>query len=288
MESLKYESLPNIFTKEILEILYKMASEQSTAWHDIFDKMTDEQSLQYADFSMEKQMSQAEDTEQSLTQKEKDAQQLYILKWGAAGRWNDGMNLESEYEYVEKYRKHRILNKYAEVPESVKTLINYMKIDEKFYFFSSSDSPFSTLYKAKFIIQGITYNSVIQYIAHHKARLFLDRGIEKGILKSDSQKEIYQLSLQVKNYDKVTWHNMYLGQHISFAYQQQFLQNEYLKDVLFSTEGKTIVLSDKNDEKWGIGLSQLNSKALQRNTWLGKNFLGEILTRLRIELMGNY
>jgi ribA/ribD-fused uncharacterized protein len=61
-----------------------------------------------------------------------------------------------------------------------------------------------------------------------------------------------------------------------------------LKKVLFSTKGTTLVEAAPNDTIWGIGLSKEDPRALNRETWLGKNLLGEILTNLRVVLMGVY
>ena len=39
------------------------------------------------------------------------------------------------------------------------------------------------------------------------------------------------------------------------------------------------------DQIWGIGLAENDERAKSRLTWLGKNWLGEVLTNLRENLL---
>ena len=65
----------------------------------------------------------------------------------------------------------------------------------------------------------------------------------------------------------------------------QFSQDSKLKEALFATEGTTMVEAAPRDTIWGIGLGAKNPKARDRKEWRGKNWLGEILTQVREELM---
>lgn len=65
----------------------------------------------------------------------------------------------------------------------------------------------------------------------------------------------------------------------------QFSQNAKLKEALFATEGTAMVEASPRDTIWGIGLGAKNPKARNRQEWRGKNWLGEILTQVREELM---
>lgn len=68
----------------------------------------------------------------------------------------------------------------------------------------------------------------------------------------------------------------------------KFEQNEDFRQALLITRGTTLVEAAPNDSIWGIGIADNDKRALKRSTWLGKNLLGEILTKLRIELAGGY
>lgn len=72
-------------------------------------------------------------------------------------------------------------------------------------------------------------------------------------------------------------------QLVSF-YNFQFSQNDDLKTILFSTYPKTLVEASPFDKIWGIGLRKDDPGAWNKSTWLGKNLLGEILTRVRDKL----
>ena len=65
----------------------------------------------------------------------------------------------------------------------------------------------------------------------------------------------------------------------------QFSQNAELKEALFATRGTTLVEAAPRDTIWGIGLGAKNPKARSRQEWRGKNWLGQILTEVREELM---
>lgn len=41
------------------------------------------------------------------------------------------------------------------------------------------------------------------------------------------------------------------------------------------------------DKIWGVGLAEDDPKIKHRQNWKGKNLLGEILTRIRDELLAN-
>ena len=65
----------------------------------------------------------------------------------------------------------------------------------------------------------------------------------------------------------------------------KFTQNVELQEALLATAGTTIVEASPRDTVWGIGLSASSKKAQQRETWRGTNWLGEIITAVRDEIM---
>ncbi|UZS00009.1 NADAR family protein [Chondrinema litorale] len=287
MENLKYEDLPEVFTNKILETLIKMEEEQSPEWREIFRKMTSQQSIQYVNYKSEKQRTDAREKEANMTQAEKEKKQLSILKWGAT-RWNEEMSLEAEYEYLERHKQAFYKGESIGVSATVMKWIKYMNPNEVFYFFSSVSSSFSTFYRSSFIAENKEFNSVVQYIMYKKAGLFLDKSLQMQIIKTSDPQKAYKMGRRISNYNRITWHNMGLGNQLRFSNKQKFKQNKELKQLLFGTKGKTIVLSDPRDKLWGIGLSENDARGQTRETWNGKNLFGDILTRLRIELMGEY
>lgn len=184
---------------------------------------------------------------------------------------------------------------------------------EKYTFFWETKSPFSQWYKTKFtastlLIEGINdlyeikrkdllnglfpydvqeYSSAEQFMMYHKAMIFLDREIAKKIMKSDDVRLIKELGRKVMNYNEDVW-KYFRSKVVYEANYAKFMQNQDIKDILFKTKGTTLVEASPNDSLWGVGLVETDPKIFNRNTWDGKNLLGEILTQLRIDLMGNY
>ena len=87
---------------------------------------------------------------------------------------------------------------------------------------------------------------------------------------------------------KYTLLRIYIGlftSRTSMPFIFQFSQDAVLKEALLGTEGTTMVEAAPRDTVWGIGLGAKNPKAMNRQQWRGKNWLGEILTRVREEII---
>jgi ribA/ribD-fused uncharacterized protein len=155
---------------------------------------------------------------------------------------------------------------------------------EKFTFFYRTESPFSQFHPCVFEVEGVTFNCAEQFMMYSKAKLFGDDEVASQILTKEIPKDQKALGRQVKNFDDAIWqlHAMDIVYKGSYA---KFTQNENLKKHLLKTEGTTLVEASPMDAIWGIGLPADNPKAQDRKTWRGKNQLGEILTKLREDLL---
>lgn len=155
---------------------------------------------------------------------------------------------------------------------------------EKFTFFYRSKSYFSQWYDCYFEVAGKDFNCAEQYMMYGKAVLFKDEEIAKKIMQASHPREQKKLGRQVQNFDPSIWDSqckdiVYKG---NFA---KFSQNEELKKALFTTEGTTLVEASPSDKIWGIGLAEDDARAYSRETWLGTNWLGEVLTKVREDLL---
>jgi len=182
------------------------------------------------------------------------------------------------------------------------------RADSQFTFFWETKSPFSQWHKSlftssDFFHQGINdeqreylknslpkeleFSSAEQFMMYHKAIIFLDREIADSIMQTSNPRKIKEFGRQVKNYDEDIWR--YHRSNVVYAANfLKFNQNPDLMDALTNTMGTTLVEAAPNDKVWGIGLAEDNPRAQKRETWEGKNLLGEILTLLRMEFMGMY
>lgn len=155
-----------------------------------------------------------------------------------------------------------------------------MKTDFTFFW----GGEFSQWYYSKFIVDGVTYNCCEQYMMGQKALMFNDQETFEKIMKISNPKEQKALGRLVKNFNKEIWESkckdiVYDGNYAKFT------QNQRLYNVLLATKGTELVEASVEDKIWGIGLSETDPKAWDKSTWQGTNWLGEILTKLRDDLL---
>lgn len=155
-------------------------------------------------------------------------------------------------------------------------------MSEKFTFFWGG--PFSQWYPCRFVIQGIEYNCAEQFMMAEKARLFGDTKTLQDIMTSHRPREQKALGRQVYGFDPIKWEQnakliVYRGNYAKFKSTTDLLT------TLLDTSRTTLVEASPYDKIWGIGLDEHDSRALNRETWLGTNLLGEILTTLREDII---
>ncbi len=158
-------------------------------------------------------------------------------------------------------------------------------IEEKFTFFWKGT--FSQWYKSQFIDNdGVVYNCAEQYMMYQKAKLFNDAGSCKLIMWTQSPKEQKRLGREVVGFDVDTW-NKVAQQIVYDGNKFKFEQNPELLTKLTDIYETTLVEASPYDKIWGIGLLESDLAAKKRETWLGLNWLGEILTELRDNLIAD-
>jgi ribA/ribD-fused uncharacterized protein len=155
---------------------------------------------------------------------------------------------------------------------------------ERFTFFWRATSPFSQWHHSTFTVDGITYNCAEQFMMYQKAILFGDKEIAQKILKESLPMKQKYLGRKVRNFDEQVWEKhcrdiVYKGNYAKFT------QNKHLLKKLLETAGTTLVEASPYDTIWGIGLDETHPHAKDRSKWRGENRLGEILTRLREDLI---
>lgn len=135
-------------------------------------------------------------------------------------------------------------------------------------------------YYSNFIIDGIKFNSVEQYMAYMKATVFGDTIIAERVLQTIIFSDMRELSRMVKGYDENTWNNIKYNIAKKGIYAK-FSQNPELRKRLIGTGESLLAACSIHDTTWGIGMSQLNKNRYNPSYWKGENLLGKALMEVR-------
>ena len=119
---------------------------------------------------------------------------------------------------------------------------------------------------------------------HQKALLFEDYEIASQIMNTTNPKKQKALGRKVEGFIKRKWDVVAKGVVYDGNYAK-FSQNKDLEKELFDTIRTTLVEASPYDKIWGIGLGADDQRAKNRDTWNGTNWLGEVLTNVRNDLL---
>ena len=117
-----------------------------------------------------------------------------------------------------------------------------------------------------------------------KAKFFGDELIREMILNSTDPSEQKDLGRRVSGFDGPAWtlvakDIVYKGLYLKFT------QNESMLAKLLETKGTLIVEASPYDKIWGIGLAEDDKRIHDPKKWLGTNWLGITLTKLRDDIL---
>lgn len=159
-----------------------------------------------------------------------------------------------------------------------------MRRTDKFTFFYGTNDPFSNWHPASFPENGITFLTSEHYMMYYKALKFGDTETAAQILAAPTPKEAKRLGRLVKGFDQSIWEGsarsiVYVGCYLKFTC------NKHLLDILLGTKGTLLVEASPTDRVWGIGLAETDDRVLNPKNWRGTNWLGEVLTCLRDNLL---
>lgn len=148
-------------------------------------------------------------------------------------------------------------------------------------FFSGT---FNQCYPVKFTVDGNEYSSAEQFMMAMKAVIFKDFDMYERI-KAENDPAIQKaLGRQIVGFDKDVWEKQCKA-IVTCGNLHKFNQNIALFYELRETEGTELVYAAANDTIWGVGLTENDSRILDKSQWLGTNWLGEILTEIRETLI---
>ena len=174
--------------------------------------------------------------------------------------------------------------------------------EERFTFFWRG--PFSQWCPCEFMVDGTTYNCAEQFMMAGKARLFegselYERDSEGCILllsgnpvlttlgkimATAEPREQKSLGRDVTGFDPDKWDAV--ARNIVYqGNMAKFMQNPEFRHYLLLTDGTTLVEASPYDCIWGIGFSEDHRKAQSRQFWRGTNWLGQVLTKVREDIV---
>ena len=170
---------------------------------------------------------------------------------------------------------------------NVQNVINKFDNREKleFCFFWKSNSYLSNWYPSEFVIDGVKYWCVEQYMMAKKAELFNDSNTYCYIMMSNSQKEIKALGRQIIGFSDDVW--IPNRERIVFeGNYAKFTQNPMLKSFLMKQKDKILVEASPFDKIWGIGLDSSDLSFVSNpHNWRGTNLLGFVLMDVRDRIL---
>lgn len=142
---------------------------------------------------------------------------------------------------------------------------------------------FQQCYKSEFKTGDITFVTAEQYMMYHKSILFSDYDIADKILLTNNAKEQKALGGQVKGFNEKWW-NKHCDEIVFNGNVLKFTQNTRLFNLLMATGDRKLVEASPYDSIWGIGLDEDTARITPPEQWKGKNKLGIILDKVKLEL----
>lgn len=141
----------------------------------------------------------------------------------------------------------------------------------------------SNWYPSIFVLNGVTFSSMEQYMMYRKAVCFGDDKVAAQILATEDVAEIKALGRLVSGYDENLWNG--IRQVVVYeGLLAKFSQNADLREQLKGTESAILAECAVKDRIWGIGLSMHDPNRLDRTKWQGQNLLGYALMMVRERL----
>ncbi|XP_046584543.1 uncharacterized protein LOC124291567 [Haliotis rubra] len=169
-------------------------------------------------------------------------------------------------------------------PRNTKGFYTKMPNQDKFVLFFGNESPFSQQHPAKFVIDDTEFNCAEQYMLYQKTVIFKNKEMEQKIMGTSDPVEQNRYGRQIPEFKFEVWKKHFIDV-VERATEAKFTQNPHLQEPLFATYPKLLVVASPSDRLWGIGRSQKDPLAWDKETWRGKNQLGYIITRVRDRLM---
>lgn len=161
----------------------------------------------------------------------------------------------------------------------MKKIIGFHNPEEEYGFLSN-------WYLSDFVIDGMKFSSMEQYMMYSKAILFNDKEVASQIMNTTDVEMIKALGRKVSDYNDSVWNGM--RQVIIYkGLLEKFKQNDSLKKLLIDTGDAVLTECAVQDQIWGIGISMKDENRFNPGKWRGQNLLGYTLMLVRDEMLSN-
>ncbi len=301
----KFEEITSPITAQIVQQMMQMEKEHPQAWNELWVMLSRSQIRQYKSLRREIASNARASELEKKSQDKLHAEHLLHYQIGVS-RGDLGCYIEFYFDLVNDAQVKTEHLTY-DAPGYVKLFQQFREIqslDETFYYFDSkhafafnADVSFSaptSLFIEKNLLEqylGVsttetTFQSLLQFTLYQKANLFFDLQSASSILSEADNSQLQLLNANIRCFDEAVWKH-FRSEVVYQGCKQRFLQNQHLITQLEKTRGQTLAYSSE-DPVWGTGLPNLASNNVPRVYWEGKNLLGQILTQVRIELLGEY
>lgn len=138
----------------------------------------------------------------------------------------------------------------------------------------------SNWYSSQFVVDGVEFSSMEQYMMYRKAVCFHDARTAQEILGTDDVARIKALGRLVADYDDHMWDGVRQIE-VYRGLVAKFEQNKELGERLAATGDALLAECAVKDRVWGIGLSMHDPERLDPTAWRGQNLLGYALMEVR-------
>jgi ribA/ribD-fused uncharacterized protein len=149
--------------------------------------------------------------------------------------------------------------------------------------FFTKDAIFSNLHPTQIRVDGELFSCNEHYFQYTKAKIFDDQATAAKIKAESNPYNMMSLGKQVKGYRHQRWLQEAKGV-LKRANEAKYHQNESTKAALISTGRKKLGEASAN-KLYGTGVGLYSKKATDTSCWTGQNMMGDILTKIRTDLL---
>ncbi len=170
-----------------------------------------------------------------------------------------------------------------DVSADVNYVVNTFKANDRLYCYFSVLNVLSNFRFAPIRINGFIFEQNEKYIQYRKAAQCNDEMSCIKIMESDNPYEIKKLGHTVKGFVEENWLEIHTEVGLT-CNRAKFHVHEAMGDFLVNTHPRRLAEASKEDPR-GCGLTLSNDDILDQNKWHRTGTMGEVLMKIRGELI---